>query len=90
MSDATTDPLAAHPEADAPEVASMQRALDRGDHREARALAAVLVKSEDPALKLAGEAMAARFRRDPWIDAVFVGTGALMLFLAVHYLGNHG
>lgn len=32
--------------------------------------------------------MSARFHRDPWIDAVFVCTALLMLFLAVHYLGH--
>lgn len=51
-------------------------------------MAATLSASDDPALKAAGEEMAARFRRDPWIDAVFLGTGLLMLFLAVHYLGH--
>lgn len=66
----------------------MRAALDRGDHQQARAMAAALSASDDPALKLEGEAMAARFRRDPLIDAVFVVTGLLMLFLAVHYLGH--
>jgi hypothetical protein len=90
MSEPTAEPPATPTEPVPPEVAAMQAALDRGDHREARALAATLAASDDPASKAAGEAMAARFRRDPWVDAVFVGTAALMLFLAVHYLGHRG
>lgn len=66
----------------------MREALDRGDHQQARAMAAALSASDDPALKVEGETMSARFHRDPWIDAVFVCTGLLMLFLAVHYLGH--
>jgi len=66
----------------------MRAALDRGDHQQARAMAATLSASDNPALKVEGEAMAARFHRDPWIDVVFVCTGLLMLFLAVHYLGH--
>ena len=88
MTDAVADPVTPIEEPLAPEVRAMRGALDRGDHREARALAARLLMSDDPALKAAGEEMAARFRRDPWVDAVFVGTAALMLFLAVHYLGH--
>lgn len=90
MSDATADPVPAPPEAPSPEVVAMQKALDRGDHQQARAMAASLRQSDDPAAKSAGEAMAARFRRDPWIDAVFVATAAIMLYLAVHYLGHRG
>ncbi len=88
MTDAVVEPAAPVEESAAPQVKAMREALDRGDHREARAIAATLVASDDPALKVAGEDMAARFRRDPWVDAVFVGTAALMLFLAVHYLGH--
>jgi len=88
MTDAVAEPVTPVEESVAPEVRAMRDALDRGDHREARALAARLLVSDDPALKAAGEEMAARFRRDPWVDAVFVGTAALMLFLAVHYLGH--
>jgi len=72
------------------QVQAMRAALDRGDHRQARSLAATLSTSGDPELKGAGEEMAARFRRDPWVDAVFVVTGLLMVFLAVHYLGHRG
>lgn len=89
MTDAVAEP--AEPAAEEPvdpQVKAMRDALDRGDHREARALAAKLLASDDGALKAAGQEMAARFRRDPWVDAVFVGTAALMIFLAVHYLGH--
>lgn len=88
MSEATAPAEALPPEPLPPEVEAMRGALERGDHREARVMAATLSASDDPALKAAGEEMAARFRRDPWIDAVFLGTGLLMLFLAVHYLGH--
>lgn len=90
MTEAAPEPVPAAPEPIAPEVQAMQAALDRGDHREARTLAARLQASDDAALKAAGDEMAARFRRDPWIDAVFLFTGALMVFLAVHYLGHRG
>lgn len=88
MSDPTTETPSEPAAPVSPEVQAMHDALDRGDHRGARARASALSLSDDPALKAAGDAMAARFRRDPWVDAVFVGTGALMLFLAVHYLGH--
>jgi hypothetical protein len=88
MSEATAPAVTLPVEPLPPEVEAMREALDRGDHRQARAMAATLSASDDPALKAAGEEMAARFRRDPWIDAVFLGTGLLMVFLAVHYLGH--
>ncbi len=88
MTEAVVEPVAPVEKSVVPDVQAMRDALDRGDHREARALGEKLRASDDPALKAAGEEMAARFRRDPWVDAVFVGTAALMLFLAVHYLGH--
>lgn len=88
MNEATADAAAAPPHSEPAEVTAMREALDRGDHQRARALAATLLASEDPVLKAAGEEMAARFRRDPWVDAVFVFTGLLMAFLAVYYLGH--
>jgi hypothetical protein len=86
MSETSAEPAPTPP--DPPEVLRLRAALDRGDHREARSLAETLLGSDDPALKAAGEAMAARFRRDPWVDAVFIASAALMLFLALHYLGH--
>ena len=88
MSEATAPDVPLPPEPLPPEVEAMRGALERGDHRQARAMAATLSASDDPALKAAGEEMAERFRRDPWIDAVFLGTGLLMIFLAVQYLGH--
>ena len=88
MNEATVDAEVVPPPPEPAEVRAMREALDRGDHQRARALAATLRASEDPLLKLAGEEMAARFRRDPWVDAVFVITGLLMAFLAAFYLGH--
>ena len=88
MSEAAAEPTPTPVEPVPPEVQAMRAALDRGDHQQARAMAATLSASDDPALKVEGETMAARFHRDPWIDAVFVCTGLLMLFLAIYYLGH--
>jgi len=88
MSEAADAPAPTPVEPVPPEVQAMRAALDRGDHQQARAMAATLSASDDPALKLEGEAMSRRFHRDPLIDLVFVCTGLLMLFLAVHYLGH--
>lgn len=88
MSEAAAESAPTPAEPVPPEVRAMREALDRGDHQQARAMAAALSASDDPALKLEGETMSARFHRDPWIDAVFVCTALLMLFLAVHYLGH--
>ena len=88
MSEAAAEPAPTPVETVTPEVLAMRDALDRGDHQQARTMAARLSASDDPALKVEGETMAARFHRDPLIDAVFVCTGLLMLFLAVHYLGH--
>lgn len=51
-------------------------------------MAATLLASDDESLRAEGAAMAARFRRDPVVDLVFLGTAALMAFLALHYLGH--
>ena len=88
MSEVTVQPTTPLADPVAPEVQRMRDALDRGDHQQARAIAATLRVSDDPALKAEAETMAMRFRRDPWVDAVFVGSAMLMLFLAVHYLGH--
>ncbi len=88
MSEATAEPLTPPIEPVHAEVRAMHDALDRGDHQLARTMATTLATSEDASLRAAGEAMVARFQRDPWIDVVFVGTALLMLFLAVHYLGH--
>lgn len=86
MSDAPPD---AAPETPThPEVAAMHAALARGDHREARRLAAALSGRDDPALRAAGDAMQARFAFDPRVAAVFAVTTALMVSLAVHWLGH--
>lgn len=90
MSEAIVESAPPVVEALPPEIQAMQRALDRGDHSQARAMAATLIADDDPVLKAAGEAMAARFRRDPWIDLVFIGSALLMVFLAVQYLGHRG
>jgi hypothetical protein len=90
MSEATAEPLTPPIETVHEEGRAMHDALDRGDHQRARTTATTLATSEDDSLRAAGEAMLARFRRDPWIDLVFVGTALLMLFLAVHYLGHRG
>jgi hypothetical protein len=90
MSEATAEPLTPPIEPVHAEVRAMHDALDRGDHHLARTMATTLATSEEVPLRAAGEAMLARFRRDPWIDVVFVGTALLMLFLAVHYLGHRG
>ena len=88
MSEATVESVTPPIEPVHAEVQAMRDALDRGDHQLARTMAATLAASEDASLRAEGEAMAARFRRDPWIDLVFIGTAMLMLFLAVHYLGH--
>lgn len=88
MNEATVEAAAVPPTPEPAEVKAMREALERGDHQRARAMAATLLASEDPALKAAGGEMAARFRRDPWVDAVFIGTGLLMAFLAIFYLGH--
>ena len=88
MNEATVDAAVVLPPPEPAEVRAMREALDRGDHQRARALAATLLASEDPVLKTAGAELAARFRRVPWVDAVFVVTGLLMAFLAAFYLGH--
>ncbi len=70
-----------------PDVRAMEAALTHGDFQGARDLAAKLQRSDDPALRAAGDEMRARFTPDPVIVAVMAFTGALMLFLAAYYLG---
>lgn len=71
-----------------PEVARMDAALDRGDHRLAGELARALSSREEPALRDAGRAMLARLRPDPVIVGVFISTAALLAAISLHWLGH--
>ncbi|MEZ4406951.1 MAG: hypothetical protein R3A52_10795 [Polyangiales bacterium] len=75
------------PAATDPDVLAMDDALERGDHVEARALAARLAVSDDPATRDAGLAMLARLKPDTGIVVVLAATGLLILALALGYLG---
>lgn len=75
------------PAATDPDVLAMDDALERGDHVEARAVAARLAVSDDPATREAGLAMLARLRPDTGIVVVLAATGLLILALALGYLG---
>lgn len=71
-----------------PEVLTMQRCLDAGDHAEARAIAARLARSDDATKSQAGRTMLACFAPDPGATAAFIVTGGLIVMLAVHWLGH--
>lgn len=75
------------PAATDPDVLAMDDALERGDHVEARAIAARLAVSDDPATRDAGLAMLARLKPDTGIVVVLAVTGLLILALALGYLG---
>lgn len=79
------------PEASAPpvhpDIVAMEEALDRGDHARTRELAESLCATDDPKLKATGEAMLARLRPDPVILGVMFATGAILVALALGYLG---
>lgn len=72
-----------------PEVLAMEDALERGDFHEAREIAQRLSKSDDEALRGQGSAMAARFQLDPYVLGTLAFTGALIVALALIYLGRH-
>lgn len=79
---------AAAPTGDDP-LAPAERALDRGDHAEARRLARALLGHDDPAVRTRAAALLARLRPDPVIVVVMVATGVLAAILATLYLGAH-
>ena len=83
MSDAPSPPAPPHPD-----LARMDAALDRGDHRLAGALARDLSTREDPQLRAAGEAMRRRLRPDPVIVGVFIATAALLAAITLHWWGH--
>ncbi len=72
-----------------PDVLAMENALERGDFRDARAIATRLTTSDDEALREAGRVMLARFDLDPRVLGVLAFTAALIVALAATYLGHH-
>ena len=80
------EPSPASPAAD-PDVLAMDDALERGDHAEARALAARLAASDEPSRRDAGLATLDRLKPDAGVVVVLVTTGLLIAALALTYLG---
>lgn len=78
--DASTD--------DAGLVGAADAAFERGDFAEVRAAAARLRASSDPALRQAGEALAAKVGIDPAAIAVWFASAAFFVAVCVHYLGH--
>lgn len=65
-------------------------ALDRGDHVEARALAKKVAEDTDASPALRGDArdFLARLAPDSMVVGIFLATAALMLALALTWLGR--
>jgi len=91
-------PTEAAPEAPAPvvepqrppedaRVRAMELAFESGDHGEARRIADELARTDDTALKAAGEAALDRLRLDPMVVGVFISSAAVLIALALAYLG---
>ncbi|MDP3273666.1 MAG: hypothetical protein Q8Q09_00620 [Deltaproteobacteria bacterium] len=67
-------------------------ALERGDHVEARRLAQAVIDDSTSEITDKNDALSLleRMRPDVTILVVFGLTGALMVLLAIYYLGQHG
>jgi hypothetical protein len=90
---ADAPPEAPAPVAEAPRppedarVRAMELALEHGDHGEARRIAGELARTDDTALRAAGEATLDRLRLDPMVVGVFISSAAVLIALALAYLG---
>ena len=86
-------PEATAPAAEAPRppedarVRAMELAFEYGDHGEARRIADELTRTDDAALKSAGEAALDKLRLDPMVVGVFISSAAVLIALALAYLG---